>query len=423
MNKGKLGILVGGGPAPGLNGVIHAATIEAINNGLEVVGIYEGFKYLMEGKVNGTPLTIESVSRIHQRGGSIIRTSRANPTKKEDWLANCVHALLDEGITYLLALGGDDTAFSAYSVSRYAKEHMGVNIQVAHAPKTIDNDLPLPKGIPTFGFETARALGASLVSNLMEDALTGQRWYLVVAMGRKAGHLALGIGKSAGATLTLIPEEWRRREIRMQEVVDILTMSVLKRLADDKPYGVFVVAEGFVEYMSETELAALKDVPRDSHGHILLSEVDFSRILTTAVRAELKKLGIDMRIVSKDLGYELRCAPPSAYDIDYTRTLGESAVEFLLNGGSHATITVQQGEIVPISFDTMMDPETGRTEVRIVDIDGGTYKSAYKFMVRLKPPDAEDPILLADMVNRTNLTLDQFKERYGYLIEIAPCPF
>ncbi|KUK56641.1 MAG: Phosphofructokinase, partial [Bacteroidetes bacterium 38_7] len=212
-------------------------------------------------------------------------------------------------------------------------------------PKTIDNDLPLPDDIRTFGFETAREIGTMLAKNIMEDARTGQRWFLVVTMGRRAGHLALGIGKSAGATLTLIPEEWEGREILLQEVVDILVTSILKRYAENRPYGVAMIAEGVIEQMDLEALANLTEVERDSHGHIRLSEINFSDTLKRALRKELKNLGIEMRVINKDLGYELRCADPIAFDIDYTRSLGEAAVEFLLNGGSHATITIQHDDI------------------------------------------------------------------------------
>jgi len=110
-------------------------------------------------------------------------------------------------------------------------------------PKTIDNDLPLPRGVPTFGFETARSVGVELVNNLMTDAITTQRWYLVVAMGRSAGHLALGIGKSAGVTLTLIAEEFPRdKPVRLSRLVDVLETSMLKRIANGRPFGVAVLA-------------------------------------------------------------------------------------------------------------------------------------------------------------------------------------
>jgi len=419
----KIGILVGGGPAPGINSVIHSATIEAVNNGLPVVGIYDGFKHLMQGDMVSAPLTINDVSRIHLDGGSILRTSRANPTKTEEALRNCVCALIDAGLCSLLVIGGDDTAYSAYRVARYAEEHMGVKIRTVHVPKTIDNDLPLPEDIRTFGFETARELGTRIVMNLMEDALTGHRWFLVVTMGRKAGHLALGIGKSSGATITLIPEEWAGRVIRLQEVVDILVTSLIRRLAEGKPYGVALVAEGVIEQMSREDLDMLDAVERDEHGHIRLADINFSEILKKALREELRNLGIHIRLVSKDLGYELRCADPIAFDIDYTRSLGEAAVDFLLNGGSNATITIQQNQVVPIPFEEMMDPQTGRTEVRQVNIDSFTYRSAYKFMIRLKPQYAGDDMLLAQMATQTNLSLQEFKARFGYLLGIAPRPF
>ncbi|HDQ34731.1 MAG TPA: 6-phosphofructokinase [Chloroflexi bacterium] len=422
-SNGKLGILVGGGPAPGINGVIHSATIEAINNGLEVMGIYDGFKHLMQGEFVGGPLTINDISRIHLDGGSILRTSRANPTREAHTLEQCVRVLIAQDIKYLLAIGGDDTAYSAYRVARYAEEYLGVQIRTAHAPKTIDNDLPLPEDIQTFGYETARELGTRIVMNMMEDALTGQRWFLVVTMGRKAGHLALGIGKSSGATVTLIPEEWNKREIRLQEVVDILVTSVVRRMAEGKPYGLALIAEGVVEQMSRDDLEGLDNVERDAHGHIRLSEINFSDTLKRTLRRSLHEVGINTRIVSKDLGYELRCADPIAFDIDYTRSLGEAAVGFLLAGGSNATITIQRGQVAPIPFSQMMDPETGRTEVRQVKLDSFTYRSARKFMIRFEPQHADDEMLLARMAAQTNLTLEEFKARYGYLIGIAERPF
>ena len=247
---------------------------------------------------------------------------------------------------------------------RHAQETRHVAIQVAHCPKTIDNDLPLPDDIRTFGYETAHCeLGTRTVMNLMEEALTGRRWILVVTMGRKTGHLALGIGKSAGATVTLIPEEWGERPIRLQEVLDILATSIIKRLAEGRDYGVAVIAEGLIEQMAPGDLEALKDAPLDSHGHIQLSEINFSDILKKELHRTLKEVGIDLRLINKDLGFELRCADPIAFDIDYTIGLGEAAVSFLLEGGTNATITIQRNQVMPMPFENMMDPRTGRTEV------------------------------------------------------------
>lgn len=421
---GKIGILMGGGPAPGTNGVIHGATIVALESGYEVFGIYEGFRYLSEGKLVGRSLSIADVSRIHLDGGCILRTSRTNPTKSDELLENCVKTLLAEQITNLIAIGGDDTAYSAYRVSKYAKENMGADIQVVHVPKTIDNDLPLPDGVPTFGYSTAREVGSQLVRNLLVDATTGQRWFLVVGMGRHAGHLALGMGMSAGATITVIPEEFGGKDVPLRRVTDIFVTTVLKRMAMGKPYGLLLAAEGLVEIISRDDLSQLKDVEVDAHGHIRLSEIDSAMLLKREVVKELDELGLhDIRIVGKRIGYEVRCAPPNAYDVNYTRSLGQAAVEFLMDGGSHATITIQGSHVVPMKFDDMMDPETGRTEVRKVNMDSLTYRSAYRFMIRLKPEDADDEPLWAEMASLTNLTVDELKARFGYLCGLGKQPF
>src|ERR1039457_6214747 len=227
--KGRLGILVGGGPAPGINGVIAAATIEGINSGFEVIGFRDGFKWLAQGDAHQCkPLSIRDVSGIHLRGASILGTSRTNPTKSEASMQNVFKAFDKLGITTLVTIGGDDTAFSA---SRVAKQSQG-KIKVAHVPKTIDNDLPLPGSTPTFGFETARHYGVHIVRNLAEDARTTSRWYIIISMGRAAGHLALGIAKAAAATLAIIPEEFRGRQVTIDEVCDIIIGSIIKRRAD-----------------------------------------------------------------------------------------------------------------------------------------------------------------------------------------------
>src|SRR5512135_1262049 len=260
----KLAIVVGGGPAPGINGVISAVTHEATKQGLEVIGIHDGFKWLSKGDTHHTTMMgSDEISGIHLRGGSIIGTSRENPTKSPEKMANVVKALTGLDIKYLVTIGGDDTAFTATQVEKAAEGR----IAVCHVPKTIDNDLPLPHGVPTFGFETARQLGGQLVQNLMEDSQTAFRWYFVVAMGRSAGHLALGMGMGAGATLTLIPEELGKK-ISLNRVVSILEGAILKRMVTGKNHGVAVIAEGVAIRFDPEEMTFMKDVPRDEHGNI-----------------------------------------------------------------------------------------------------------------------------------------------------------
>ena len=239
----RLAILVGGGPAPGINSVISAATIRGRLEGVEVVGVRDGFEWIMKGNVEKIlPLEIEQVSRIHFRGGSHIGIARANPTQDPKLLETAVQSLLRSNVSMLITIGGDDTAFSAMKL----EEKAGGRLRVVHVPKTIDNDLDLPPDVDTFGFQTARHYGVEIIKNLMVDAKTTTRWYFVIAMGRKAGHLALGMGKAAGATLTLIPEEFAGRQIKVKTIVDTLVGAILKRLSHGRRDGVAVIAEGLV---------------------------------------------------------------------------------------------------------------------------------------------------------------------------------
>ena len=247
----RVGIIVGGGPAPGINGAIGAVTLEAGNRGHQVVGIYDGFSHLMEGKTERTKiLDHDDVSRIHFAGGSILNTSRANPTKKAKDMEQVVAALNTLAVKYLVTIGGDDTMYAASQVAKFSAGR----IRVCHVPKTIDNDLPLPGEMPTFGYETARQHGFEIVHNLMEDSRTTHRWYFVVVMGRTAGHLALGVGKAAGATLSVIPEEFPGA-VHLETVGDLLEGAILKRQALWQRYdGVAVIAEGLLERMPVEEL-------------------------------------------------------------------------------------------------------------------------------------------------------------------------
>ena len=304
----RLGILVGGGPAPGINSTISSAAIEAINSGLDVIGLYGGFEHLMKGRTDAVrPLAISDVSRIHSQGGSVLRTSRANPTRKPEDLDNTVRALQGLNITHLITIGGDDTAFSAYEVAKAAR---GV-IRVAHAPKTIDNDLPLPGGMPTFGFEAARRVGTELVLNLMEDSSTTNRWFFVLVMGRKAGHLALGIGRAAGATLTLIPEEFPEDHISLNEACSILEGAILKRQVMGRSDGLAIIAEGVGAKLDPQKLPRIPgaEVEYDEHGHLRLAEIPLATILKREVQRRFADLGKQISIVDVTLGYELRSGP------------------------------------------------------------------------------------------------------------------
>jgi 6-phosphofructokinase len=306
----------------------------------------------------------------------------------------------------------------AFSAMKVAEKAQG-RIRVAHVPKTIDNDLDLDPSVDTFGYQTARHLGVELVKNLMVDAKTTSRWYFVVAMGRKAGHLALGIGKAAGATLTLVPEEFPKYKTNLKTLVDTLAGAMIKRLAEGRRNGVAVLAEGLVESLPEDDLRQFGNIELDEFGHMRFSEVDIGDELKKATQKRLKELGIKTTIVSKNIGYELRCADPIPFDMEYTRDLGYCAAKFLFSGGNAAMVSLQGGNFVPINFSQMLDPNTGRTKVRMVDIHSTRYAIARRYMIRLRRDDFEDPQTLSKFgaVCNPKLSVDEVRKQFAYLVE------
>jgi 6-phosphofructokinase len=371
------GIVVSGGPAPGINSVISAATIEAINRGYRVFGLHGGFQALSHGE--GTSLqelTIEAVSRIADTGGSILGTSRFNPFFREDTTQAFIQGLAQHGIDKLVVIGGEGSAYLSYQISlRFP------HLRVVHVPKTIDNDLVLPDNYPSFGFETARYAGTKILDTLWVDAKTTRRWFLVTSMGRKAGFLALGLGLAAGVTLTIIPEEFEQGLVPASEIADIVFKSVLMRHSRGKDYGVALLAEGLLDRIDPDSDPLLSNCPRDELGRIRYSEIELSDIIMPLLRKRIKEAGLGLSFYAKNLGYELRCHRPISFDIEYTKFLGLGAVRLLLEGHS--------GVMVTRHFDALssqplaaMAQEDGSISSRRVNLQSDLYHVARSYMIR-----------------------------------------
>jgi 6-phosphofructokinase 1 len=431
-SNGKLlAILVGGGPAPGINGVISAATIEALNNGFEVIGILDGFKHLMKWTHEDIRrdkhgffekctrrLTCGEVARIHFDGGSILRTARANPSTDIRHINGVISNLMELGVTHLLTIGGDDTSLSASRISECSKG----GLKVVHIPKTIDNDIPLPENVYTFGFQTARAAGTEIVRNLMEDAHTTSRWYLVVTMGRRAGHLALGISKAAGAHLAIIGEEFADKPITLDEACLIIEGAILKRKSEGYDNGVAVIAEGIAEILKVEDLESIPgvEVSLDEYGHLKLAEVPLATILKRKVRKSFEERGQKLNIMDVTLGYELRCAPPIPFDCEYVRDLGYAGMRYLIEdarnlpGKNGALVYTAGGERHAIPFASLVDKSTGIIPPRLVSVKSQTYSVAYQYMSRLKEEDFA-PDSVAELAGIGNMKTAEFKKKFGKL--------
>ncbi len=297
-------------------------------------------------------------------------------------------------------------------------------LRVAHVPKTIDNDLPLPGGMPTFGFETARHVGTQEVLSLMEDSRTTNRWYFVVVMGREAGHLALGIGKSAGASLSIIPEEFAQEQISVWDICRVLEGAMLKRQVMGQMHGVAVIAEGIAEKMDPEELAQFPgvEIGQDAFGHISLNEIPLATIIRRGVHKKFADRGKKLSLVDFTLGYNLRSAPPIPFDIDYTRTLGYGAIRFLLSepedellrhGG---LICLRDGQRSVMSFEELRDPATGKTRVRRVDCGSEHYAVARKYMIRLEKHDLANSEMRTKLADAAAMSPEDFEREFASVV-------
>lgn len=405
----KLGILVGGGPAPGTNGVISATAIEAIKSGCTPIGFHDGFEWLAQRYTDEQhELTIEEVAHIHLQGGVVLGTSRTDITRDSQTLENAIAALKKLGVEALVTIGGDDLVRSSAAIGRETRG----SIQVVQVPKSIDNDLLLPFSVATLGYETARHVGVELIKRLMEDARTTGRWYLAVTMGRPTGHLTLGIGKAASATCTIIPEEFQE-VISLSDIADIVEGTIIKRRAMGRPYGVILLAEALVEHFDPQEVAELQDVDRDAQGNIRVAEIDLGRKVKNEVQLRLERRNIKVTIVDKTIGYELRCAAPIPYDAEYARDLGYAAFNFLVRGGADSMITIQGGEFQPVPFSEVIDPQTGRGRQRFVDVETESYQVARDYMVRIWSKDFLDEAWTRKLAAAGGLTQAEFISRFG----------
>jgi 6-phosphofructokinase 1 len=180
------------------------------------------------------------------------------------------------------------------------------------------------------------------------------------------------------------------------------------------------MAEGLVLDLDPHDLAEVESAERDEHGHVRIAEVDLGHVLKEAVQARLAGLGLKATIVAKDIGYELRCADPIPYDLEYTRDLGYCATKYLIEGGTAAMVSTQAGRFVAVPFSTMIDPETGRTRVRLVDIHSTRYAIARRYMIRLRRDDFQHPELIAKYAAAAKLPVEEFRRQFEYLIADEP---
>lgn len=376
-NDGNFGIIVSGGPAPGINSVIASVVIKAFNEGYKTIGFKRGFLGMFEsGDEVVEELTIPMVSPMANTGGSILGTSRFNPFGTEESKTVLRDMLNKYNVDKLVVIGGEG---SAYLSNKISEEFPFV--RTAHIPKTIDNDLILPNKHPSFGFETARYVGNRVLNTMINDAKTTNRWFIVRTMGRKAGFLALGLGVSSGATITLIAEEFSEDRLTPDDVALPIFRSIKKRLDSGKGYGTAVLAEGIIDKFDPEKVPELQSSPRDDMGRMRFSEFGLEDLVANSLRRMCEEAGIKMRFTAENIGYELRCREPISFDIEYTRLLGFGAVHYLLDGQAGIMVVRDFDNLAFVPLANMLGPD-GNIRTRKVDLNSDMYKVASSFMIK-----------------------------------------
>ena len=374
-------ILCGGGPAPGMNSVSMSVAKTFLTKNFRVIGLHGGYSGLFSKNARTEDLTFAIADRYFNRGGSYLEMSRFKPTDADFENNFNLDLFKDNNIKLLVTIGGDDTASTANRISKFlaAKGYPIANI---HCPKTIDNDLPLPANAPTFGYNSAKNEGAHLARTVYEDARTSGNWLVISAMGRTCGSLALGIGEATHCPMTIIPEMFNKTEICLDKVVKLSISAILKRKVRGINYGTIVAAEGlFHEFKAEEMEAAGVHFSYDDHGHPELGKVSKAVLFNDLLEAEFKKIGLKVKSRPVEIGYDVRCQDPVAYDVTYCTELAMGVYQLYSEGKTGCMVYVDSyGNVSPLYLADLQDPATGKIPPRVVDINAGTAQNYYKYI-------------------------------------------
>jgi len=396
---GSIAIVCGGGPAPGINSVISSVSKVFLKGGYRVLGLHGGYKSLFSADPVFEDIDFAFADHIRGQGGSALQMSRHKPTDEEF----STDFFVKHHVELLVTIGGDDTASTANRISKWLKSK-NVSIQNIHVPKTIDNDLPLPEGQPTFGYQSAKEAGVRIAQTVYEDARTSGNWFVISAMGREAGHLAFGIGTAVHAPMIIIPEMFNKTAITFDAIIKLVISTIIKRKIQGIPYGIVIISEGVFHFMSDEEIKASGiHFTYDDHGHPELGNVSKAHIFNVLLQEKLKELKLNIKSRPVELGYEVRCVDPIAFDLVYCSMLGMGVKQLFDKGHTGCMVTTDHiGDIHPLFLEDVTN-DKGKVEPRLVNINTenarlvldeglqyitpGDYASAKEF---LKNPEAFD---------------------------------
>lgn len=372
----SIAILCGGGPAPGMNTVVASVAKTFLRDGYRVIGLHGGYSALFTENPLMQDLDFFVADGIFNKGGSMLKMSRFKPTDEDFEKRFNLALFTDNDIKLLVTVGGDDTASTANRIAKFleSKHYPIANI---HVPKTIDNDLPLPNGSPTFGYNSAKAQGSVICSTVMEDARTSENWFVVSAMGRSAGHLALGIAASCHYPMVVIPEFFNKTEITVEKIINMVVSCIVKRKILGINYGAAMISEGVFHSLSDEEIKnSGVHFSYDEHGHPELGKVSKAHIFNDMLERKMGQLKLKVKSRPVEVGYEIRCNNPIAFDLTYCSLMGMGVHTLFKQGCTGCMVYVDhQGNISPLYLKDLQDPATGKIPPRLVNVDSNEVMS------------------------------------------------
>ncbi|MBQ0016706.1 MAG: 6-phosphofructokinase [Bacteroidales bacterium] len=372
----SIAILTGGGPAPGMNTVVASVSKTFLRDGYRVLGLHSGYSALFTTEPRVQEVDFALADEIFNKGGSILRMSRFKPTDEDFEKRFNLDFFIKNEVKLLVTVGGDDTASTANRVAKFLADHH-YPIANIHVPKTIDNDLPLPNSSPTFGYNTAKTAGTVICTSVMEDARTSENWFLVSAMGRSAGHLALGIAGACHYPMVVIPEFFNKTEITIDKIVSLVISCMLKRKIMGLRYGAAMISEGVFHSLSNEEIAKSGiHFTYDEHGHPELGKVSKAHIFNELVERKLKDINLKVKCRPVEVGYEIRCQNPIAFDLTYCSLMGMGVHTLFAQGCTGCMVYVDhQGNVSPLYLKDIQDPATGKILPRQVNVNSNKVQS------------------------------------------------
>ena len=381
--KDSIVILAGGGPAPGINTVISTVAKTFLKDGYRVLGLNDGYKNLFKPNPQVEEIDFIYADDIQKQGGSALRMSRYKP-KNEEFNTDF---FVKNNVKLLVTIGGDDTASTANRISKFLCEN-NVKIQNIHVPKTIDNDLPLPDGQPTFGYYSAKDAAVRLVQTVYEDARTSGNWFVVSAMGREAGHLAFGMTSACHCPMVVIPEMFNKANVTLEAIIRLMVSAIVKRKLLGVEYGVIIISEGVFHFMTDAEIEKSGVAfTYDEHGHPELGNVSKAHIFNVLLQQRLKLLGINVKSRPVEIGYGIRCVQPNGYDLTYCSLLGYGVKKLFQQGVTGAVVTTNpKGEIIPLYLKDVED-ENGKIKPRLVNLNGPKAELIFNEGLQYLTPD------------------------------------